>query len=297
MAVEHEIRQHQILRDRAETLSVTFYDDGIVTDPGTVTIGIEDEAGDTIVASSIATSGSGSDARTYDLAGQSDLNVLIVTWTSATYGDFTDRVEAVGDHLFTIREARSFDGNALISPSDYSSEDIEKARARITDDFEHAMGVSHIPRYKRVDGLFGNDTTRLFLPDIHVNLIRTVEYRGGDETDWTAFDSDEMDDLSITDSGVLKRRTDGDWEEGTEYRVTYEYGYDAPPLPVKRAALRLLTSYLGATHSSWDPRATSMSTEAGVISLATPGRAGSIFGLPEVDAIIHRYSERVVRVG
>lgn len=291
--IEHELTQHQIRRNRAETLSVQFYDDGTATDPGTVTIGITDEAGTEIVSSGTSTTGSGSDAREYELSAQSDLNRLTVTWTSDTYGEFVDYIEVVGEFLFTIREARTFDGSALENTSHYPTADIQETRARITDEFEHVMGVSHIPRYNRQDKLFGRDSDILFLPDIHVTDVRKVEYKGDGDTTWSEFDSDDLDDLAIEHGGVVRRRTHGDWESDTEYRVTYEYGYDVPPLPIKRAALRLLVSYLGATRSSWDPRATSMSTEAGVISIATPGRAGSIFGLPEVDAIIQRYSETI----
>lgn len=289
--IEHELTQHQIRRGRVETLTVRFYDDGTAADPGTVTIGITDEAGAEIVSDGTATTGNGSDAREYELAAQSDLNRLTVTWTSDTYGEFVNYIEVVGEFLFTIREARTFDGAALESTDSYPTVDLQEARARITDAFYQAMGVSHIPRYRRLQ-VFGSGSAILFLPDLHTTKVQSVEYRESGQATWTAFDQDDLDNVVATNDGRLIYESSS-WNSSREYRIAYEHGYDTPPLEIKRAALRLLVSYLGATYSSWDPRATSMSTEAGVISLATPGRAGSIFGLPEVDAIIHRYSEHI----
>ncbi len=292
MTLEHQTIPYQVQRGVTTTLSVQFFEDGVEADPGTVTVGIVDEAGAEIVAAGPSTDGSGTDPRTYELDPQDDLNLLIVTWSTDASGEFNSRVEVVGEHLFTMREARTFDAALLKSTTEYPPAALEEARARITDDFYDAMGVSHIPRYRRIT-LSGTGSKQLFLPDLYLLDVRSVESRLHGETEWEAFDQTAMDALITTESGIVKR-TNADWRSDTEYRVVYEHGYGAPPLPVKRAALVLLTSYLGATRSSWDPRATSMRTaEGGVISLSTPGRAGATYGLPEVDAVIQRYSEHV----
>ena len=290
--IEHELTQHQIRRGRAETLTVQFYDDGVAVDPGTVTIGITDDAGAVVVAPETATDGSGADTRSYDLAAQSGLTRLTVTWTSDSYGDFTDSIEVVGEFLFTIREARTFDGAALESDTDYPTADIQETRARITDAFHHAMAVSHIPRYRRIQ-ITGSGESLLFLPDLYVTTVQSIEYRDIGDTDWTALDQSDVDAVAILSGGMIAQGNSQRWQANRQYRIAYEHGYATPPLEIKRAALRLLVSYVGATRSSWDPRATSERTEFGVISLATPGRSGSTFGLPEVDAVIDRYSEHI----
>lgn len=288
---------HRVLVNAPETLSISFFADGSIVDPGVTTLGIVDAAGNTVVASGTATSGTGAAARTYNLAAQSTLNLLTVTWTSATYGTQETYVEIVGNHLFTLYEARQFDGQALANTSDYPTASIEAARNRITDAFAEICEVSFIPRY-RYQTLSGDDTELLHLDSRYrpITAIRTVETRSG--TTWTAYDSDDLADLFFDDYGVLYRETRGLFTLGRRnVRVGYEYGYQQVPLEIKRAALRLLVSFLGATQTDWDPRATSMSNEAGVISLATPGLRGSYFGLPEVDSILHRYRRHVPGVG
>jgi hypothetical protein len=295
MTIEHEQLQFQIRRGSAATLGVQFFDDGVAADPGVVTVGIVDEAGTEVIASGTATDGSGTDPRTYNLAAQSDLTVLIVTWTSATYGAFTSRVEVVGEFLFTLRDARTYDRNALASTDEYPATLLERTRARITDDFAHKMGVSHIPRYRRLE-LAGSGSHTLFLPDLYVATVREIEVRRSGESTWTAFTADELAGVNATDGGLLIRETGLCWIRDYSYRVTYEYGYPVPPLPVSQAALRLLVSFRGVTQTSTDMRAMRIANEYGEIHLSTPGRGGAIYGIPEVDEVIRDYSEHTIGV-
>jgi hypothetical protein len=73
--------------------------------------------------------------------------------------------------------------------------------------------------------------------------------------------------------------------------VGYEHGLDRPPERIKRGALLLLKRWL--VEGPVDDRTTSMSNDDGTFSLATPGRGGSIFGLPELDAAIMASPYRV----
>jgi hypothetical protein len=68
--------------------------------------------------------------------------------------------------------------------------------------------------------------------------------------------------------------------------VGYEHGLDRPPERIRRGGLLLLKRWL--VEGPVDDRTTSMSNDDGTFSLATPGRGGSIFGLPELDAAIRR---------
>ena len=78
-----------LLRNSAETLSVTFYSGETATDAdGSVTVEITDEAGATVVASGTASTSSASGVYTYSLAGQTDLKALTITW-SGIWGSST----------------------------------------------------------------------------------------------------------------------------------------------------------------------------------------------------------------
>jgi hypothetical protein len=68
--------------------------------------------------------------------------------------------------------------------------------------------------------------------------------------------------------------------------VGYEYGLDRPPQRIKMDALRLCRQWL--VNGPVDDRALGVAAPDGAFSfgLATPGRNGSIFGLPDLDAAI-----------
>lgn len=289
---------HRILKGTAESLSLLVYEDGVVKDPGTTTVTITMADGTAIVTGG-ATTGSGAQARAYALTttDTANLDLLTAVWTTENYGAQTTTAEIVGEHLFTLAQARDFDGGKLRDASAYSDDLLKETRARILDAFAEVCGVSFVPRYKRVvlDGK-GSDT--LYLPDLYVTAIRSVDERASGGTDWTAYTSDDLADVFCDDSGQVFRETDGAFTAGRRnIRIGYEYGYAQPPLEITRAALRLLVSYLGATRTDWDPRAISMSTDMGVISLATAGMRGAVFGLPEVDSALVRYNERRAGIG
>lgn len=285
----------RILIHAPATLSVTFEQDGAATDPGDVTVGVVDARGTVIVPAGTATTNGTKGVRSYALAAQTALNWLIVSWVSATLGTVTTDVEVVGAHLFSLAEARAFDGGTLANPNTYPTAALEAVRARITDAFEDICGVSFIPRYKLVM-LDGSGLSWLTLPDLYVSEIRSVETRSGQT--WTPYGSSDLADVLADDIGRATRESAGIFSAGRRnVRIGYVYGYPRPPLEIKRAALRLTASFMGVTRTDWDPRATSMSTDVGIISLATPGRRGSWFGFPEVDAILDRYNQRVPMVG
>jgi hypothetical protein len=107
----------QILRDTVETLSTTFYSGETATDAdGSVTIGIVDEAGTTVVASATATTSAGSGVYTYSLAAQSNLKKLTATW-SGTWGSamtFDTHHEVLnGTNSDTIRVSKMFPATLL----------------------------------------------------------------------------------------------------------------------------------------------------------------------------------------
>lgn len=294
MAAELVATPKMILVNVQETLSASFYnDDGTLVDPGTVTVKITDVVGNTIVAAGTATAGTGTAARTYALAAQAELDILTVTWTSSTYGAFVQTVEVVGGFLFTVREARTFDNNALANTTTYTSAAIDETRARITDEFESITGVSFVPRYRR-DVLDGHGDETLALPRREIRAIRSVETRASGGVDWTAFDADELADVFLG-WDYIHRETLGSWSSGVRnLRVGYEHGYSTPPYDIKQAALLALSYYLTAKNLS--DRAISLSTEFGTQQLWTPGvsgRGSAVHPLPEVDRVLRSYMTRL----
>jgi hypothetical protein len=66
--------------------------------------------------------------------------------------------------------------------------------------------------------------------------------------------------------------------------VGFEHGRDRPPERLRRAALLLAKVWL--VSGPVDDRTSTLTSDGGTFSLVTPGRGGSIFGVPEVDAAV-----------
>lgn len=297
MAIEHQGGQ-RILAGTVARLRVRFYRDGVAADPGTVTVRITRLDGSTVTPEPASADVDGETYEaTYALAAEhtAELDVLTVTWASEQLGTVTTTAEIVGAHLFTLNEARAHDGADMADPTAYPNHVIEEARDRITDAFEEVCGVSFIPRVRQAV-LNGNGTVLLMLPPrVDYLSIRSVETRSG--SIWTAFAQDELDDVILEPWGGLTRESRGVWPRGPRnIRVTYEHGYDQPPLQIKRAGLLLLRDSIVA--SNIDQRAMSYTDSAGTYRFITPGLSKNAwFALPEVNAILKEYVDKVPVIG
>ena len=95
------------------SLIKTWDVDGTATDVGDVTVGVVDGNGDTIVAVLTATTNNADGTYTYSLADQANPDQLTITWTRTNTGaDLIDRLELVGNWLFTESQARAFQAKA-----------------------------------------------------------------------------------------------------------------------------------------------------------------------------------------
>jgi hypothetical protein len=286
--------QH-LLRGVPGTLSVTYENaEGAAADPGVVTVTVT-RADGTVLVSGVNATGTGATPRTYGLlaaqAGQ--LDVLTVSWSSPTLGTLTTTVEIVGALLYTVGEARAFHDGAMSDATKYPASRIEQARVRILDAFEEICQVAFVPRYRR-ERLSGSGTNRLILPTKRVSAVRAVETRSG--AIWTAFGPADVADLLIEPWGQVTRESLGLFPAGERnVRVAWEHGYSQPPDEIRRAAL-IVTRYQ-LVESNIHDRATAMSVEGGTFSLATAGMRGAWYGLPFVDSVLQRYSERLPGVG
>lgn len=268
----------RVKRNTPVTISNTWYADGAVVDPGTVTIGITRDDGTDLVAAGTATSGSGAAARTFNLTTShtSLLDVLTATWTTTLQGVDTTRHEIAGDFLFTVAQALATDGLSSKTPAQI----IEK-RTLVEGLLEQACGVAFVPRYGKTT-VSGNGRSTLMLPP-RTTAIRSVTLDG------TTVDTSEMRVLA---SGEVYYPSW--WTTGyANYVIAYEHGYSDGPerMAAGDAALTWAKSLL--LSGPIDDRATGTATEFGNITLATPGMRGSVSGIPAVDAFIQNYGLRV----
>ncbi len=145
-----------ILRGTAGVLEVVLSVDGVPTDPDPTpapTVTVLDGSGAVLVASTPATivgSGSGKLRLVLSPNQTSQVNDLVAMWTFTAGGAAQATAthhRIVGDVLFTLGEARGFDGGALASSTTYANAAILAARDRIADAFAEICGVAFGARY------------------------------------------------------------------------------------------------------------------------------------------------------
>ena len=281
----------RIKRATPATISNTWYSAGTIADPGTVTVGIVRADGSVVVPAGTATAGSGPAARTFPLtaAHTALLDTLTATWTSSTLGTDTTEHEVVGDFLFSLADARAM--KPLDDPTKYPTATLTAMRTAVEQALEDACGVAFVPRYEletfTVDGCAGGLVARW----PRITAVRSAMIDGTDITPLS-------DVLGVREGLIYLHRSWGyGWHHGWGHQhrsivVGYEHGHTAPPARVSRAGLLLARSWL--VSGPVDDRAATFSAGAdgGTYSLVVPGRNGSVFGLPEVDAVVQQYDMR-----
>jgi hypothetical protein len=276
-----------ILRNTGPTtLTEKWYENDLQVDAGTVTVGIVDAAGTVVVAPLTATTKTGSGATTaysYDLAIQTTVKRLTVTWTRTDTGaSLSDEVEVVGWHLFTVSQARSWDSAVMASTSAYPLATVCEERDRITDRLEDAIGWPPIQRYGQAT-VNGSGTDRIMLPTHRAVSVLAVTVDG------VAFGASDLADLKI-DGIMLIRDTGGIFTSGDRnVDVHYCWGPERPLADADRVGLYLLRDRLVPADIS--PRALSVSNDLGQVQFALPS-ARFPFGLPVVDQWVRDHNER-----
>ena len=277
------------------SLTKTWYVDGTATDVGAVTIGVTDGNGDTVVASSTATTNNADGTYTYSLADQTNVDILKATWTrSDTSADLVDaRVEIVGGVLFTEAQARAHDSSAMSNTTTFTDAMIADERTRITDDLEQWTGRSWIRRYCRAE-FAGTGSRTLYMVDGNPRLADGTRLnRPGRLRDIVQVLSVTVNGTSVSTGNVVVDgdrliRTDTAWSSPTASNplnvvVEWEYGVEPSTNGVDRIGLLLLRDRLVA--SAVPDRALSYSDELGTIRYVQPGGPmNNRTGLPEVNA-------------
>lgn len=284
------------------TIEVRTYDGDLATPTGSVAVVVKDIDAVTVASgNAVVSATAGVYTFTLPSAVTGELGAYTVTASYTLSGVAQSRayaVEVVGQYLFEIHELRAYD-RAIASTTDYTAEEIRKAREAATARLERAAQVAFSPRVKRAT-LSGDGTARLVVPDVMVRecLSASVwdEELGADTED--GLSPTEIIDVEVdTDAGVLVR-TDGQvWPVGfRNIVVDYEHGYETVPAPVKQVAMMLAIETL--VPSGLPMRATSQATDIGDfrISLANLD-AGRPTGIPEVDAVMGEFGRRRPQVG
>ncbi len=284
----------RILRDTQHVIELGVDIDGTETAPDAVgTCTVVDANGDAVASGATTTSVTKSQF-TLDTTATGDVKRLVATWNLTFSGvaqEFVTRHEVVTELLVTEAGARAFDGGAISDTSDYPTANVLEARDETHDEFERIIGVALGGRYGR-EIVAGDGGQELQLESKRVNRLLGIAERAVGGQTWTAYSSSELADVLIEPGGLLVRETLGSFTSGRQnVRVEYEHGLMPIPLDLKRAALWVVRYKL--VRSNIDQRALRIVDQTGTWELATPGKAGSWYGLPEADAVLNDYRRRL----
>jgi hypothetical protein len=284
------VAAQRILRGTAAVLTwQNLNADGEAADPGTVTVGVVDAAGNTVVPSSTATTASGT-ARAYTLTAEqtSDLNLLTATWTVDGGGVFQTSVEVVGGYYFSVAEARAGDPQ-LSNDTRFPTDQIIAARRQVEEEFERICEVAFVPRYER-EHVWSTGGNALAVSFPRIRSLRSVAWvdPSGAAQPYTSTDRAGM--LHNEGPTII-------WEAGGfpagQVTVEYEHGYDVPPAEVKWAAIQRCRYWVAKTSSGIPDKAQTYTIleSGGTVSLARASALST--GNDDIDAILGRWSHRV----
>lgn len=259
------------------TVSESWYEDGALVDPGVVTLAVEQENGTVLIAAGAATTGSGAAARTYNLTAThtANLDVLKLTWTSATKGTRISYVEVCGGYLASLTDLRA--EKPLDSVTNYPTANLITARTVAEIALEHACGVAFVPRYRRESKIDGDGTTEIVLQKPRPLSVTAASIGGTALT---------LTDVLLYDDGRLYYANG--WTTGRQnVSVTYTHGHKYPPGNCGQVVAKLVKWLL--VDSPISDRALSVVTSEGQQNLITAGVRNAIFSIPDANAFVDSY--------
>lgn len=266
--------------------------DGEPADPGVVTVSVAASDGTEVLPAGTATSGTGSDPRTVTLTATqtAQLDRFTATWTAGALVVATTYLDVVGGYYFTLAELRSIEPSTSDTTKD-KSEALRRCRGEVEQMIEDVCGVAFVPRFD-VDRLQVHANGDVMLRYPQTRVVRWLRYDDGGTPTF-------VDDATVA---AIIPPPNGSLCIGTSYGsyvdVGAEHGYDAPPPDLKRAALTLARAHLNMARSVVPDRATSLQLpDGGLVTLATPGVGTWHSGLPEVDEVLKRYTQKGPTLG
>lgn len=286
------IAQARFLRTAAATLSHVFVVGETSTDSSTtVTVVITDANGDAVQSGDAVSVGQG--RYTFALTPQAQLTMLTVAWSATIAGAAvveTDFVEIVGARFFTLAQGRASDPtlNDLIK---YPTAVLEDALLQTEQELEEICDRGFIPHYGR-EVLDGSGSHELVLSGHDIRTIRAVRVAPRVGQAFVALTAGELAALAVKQDSTLVRTDFATWTEGSNNVVVeYEYGLNALPADLLRAAKSRFRSWANVVRTAVPDRATSYATSDGKsYRMSQPGPFK--VGIPWIDAAYGRYSLR-----
>lgn len=281
----------RIVAGTAPSLSWQLIDGtGEPADPGTVTVTVT-RADGTVLATSAATSGTGTAARTYALtvAQMATLDRLMVTWVSSGTTLATTEVDVTASPWFSNAELRAQEPS-LAQTAAYPADVITTARLYVEAFFERVCHRRFVPGYD-LRWVEGATSTSLVLPHPEVRKVRSAAlYNDPAGTSVATLTLTELNAIPAAPSGVIARYATT-W--ATRWvKIGYEHGFTTPPPDVKRAAMRLTREILNeAKITSPDAAVSWNSTDLGWSAVfVTPGVRGAHTRLPQVNEVLDAWT-------
>lgn len=283
----------RILAAFPATLEASYMIDETPFDAGDVTVTVTDASG-VPVSTGAATQASVGEY-SYALPAQTTLGVLTAVWAGAA--TVTTYPEVVGAQLISLADLRASDP-AFSNTAKWTTAALAAARDEVTDEFARITGRSFIPRGGSYTHTI-DATGRLLLPDTDIELIRSAVLDGTavDVTTLTAHAEGLVTGVPKPARGLLG----GWWDQELSFLlptpgvfiISYLYGFSEVPSDVYRAAILRARWVLASSNTNIPDRATSYHDAEGTsYTLATAGLGPWQTGIPDVDAVLLRYTMR-----
>lgn len=215
----------------------------------------------------------------------SQVDRLAITWTGTSGSQvqvYTDTLEVVGAHYFTIPEMRAF-SRSMSDTSKWPIALLRDVRDEFEDRVESICGRAFVRRYER-DRLDGDGSSTLLLSRRNPRSVLSVTVNGESQT---------AADFTVHRNGTVH------WDNGAftppdstngdrNVLIAYEHGDDAPRVDLKREGLKWCANRIFETVSGLPEGAQSLSPEGqGSVRMFTadPSR-GKPTGIPSLDAVL-----------
>jgi len=266
------------LAGRALTLRHVFEsdEDETLLTPSAVQVSVTPLGATSPVSSGPATSPTSPDVAWTYATPPLDEGPYEVTWDGGPDAQDVEYVEVVGGRIISLRRIRELEPD--LEQTRFSSARLAKARRDVEDEFERITGRSFVPvtRRFRVE----SDGTPFWLGLFDVRGLVKAETLDGDEVDGTRVDA----------NGVVEGLPAG------SFYLTVAYGMSAVPGEVERVAAIRIRTLVTSERGGVPDRATSFQpVEGGTYTLATPGLGRWETGIPDVDAVLARYTYTIAQ--
>lgn len=277
------------LKATAATLSWQGADQyGEPGDPGTVTVGVVNSAGTTIISSGTATTGTGNAARSVALtaAQTAQVDILTATWTSSGVTVAVTEHDIVGGFLFAVSDARGVEKAA----SDPSRDPLAAARAArdyVEWFIEDVCQQAFVPRFHVQRDWRHSASTRHELAYPNLRAVRWAKtWVRGTATSLT---DAECAAMPANRFGYAERPSTW-WPLLQEVEIGYEHGMVAPPADLRREAIKLWRVALNDARTAVPDRASAYTDPSGTsFQLARVGTERRPTGIDSVDEVLRRY--------